>query len=94
MSQYQLMKISDPGWTITYQTIEKLRQDFEKWICSQCWEGEFEDDDGIDLQYYSNASDVEKIAIMLGTPCGCEHAVDDYLDEQIEQLTNQQEQSE
>ena len=82
---YNLSKDSAPGWDKEFETIEDLRSELEKHVCKSCWtHSTLENDADLDLgiiyiDEYEKMSELDKIAALLWTPCGCEFTVDEAL---------------
>lgn len=59
----KLYKISEPGWTKTFETKCEVQQELLKYMCQQC-------------QWEENITEISDIDAMLATACGCEFWVD------------------
>lgn len=80
---YTLSKCSSPSWDKQFDTLQELKDELEKWVCSLCIIEE--------LNYwkqYEKMSIFDQINELLSTPCGCEFMVCGKTEEEIKRNEN------
>ena len=74
----KLHKLSDPGWTKEFDSMEDAKAELYKHICNYCRKGEIVKEEGReDWLLWEPVDENSDIDMLLNTGCGCEFDVDD-----------------